>query len=268
MKKLLIRLALGLLLLVLLALGTALVFLDPIVGAAIGKGASYATGVEAGVESVDVGLRDGSFELTGLRLANPPGFASPHFLKLGKARAQCDKGTVLSDRIEMQEFVLDGLDVALERNAQGSNWGRILDHVEKVSGPAAEPPEEPASGPGRSLSIRRIEIRGVKVALTLADVPIGAGTHALELPAIVIADFKSDGSTLEIVAKLTRAIVTGVLEQSVRSGGGVFPKDVLASLGDGLAGLEKQLGEEASKAIEKHLGEDAKKTLEGLFKKP
>jgi hypothetical protein len=270
MKKLLVRVVLGLVLLLLLAAGAALLFLDPIVGTAIGKGATYATGVEAKVDGVDVGLRDGSFEMTGLDLANPPGFSSPHFLKLGKARAHCDTGTVLSDRIEMQELTLEGLDVALERNAQGSNWSKILDHIEKVSGPDEEQPEKPSEGSQRSLTIRRIELRGVHVALTLGDVPVVGGTHALDLPPIVIEDFRTDGSVIEIVSKLTRAIVTSVLEQSARSGGGIFPKDVLASLDQGLAGLRDELRGEARDRLQKELGEGAGKaldSLEGLLKK-
>ncbi|MBI5364985.1 MAG: hypothetical protein HZA53_17540, partial [Planctomycetes bacterium] len=54
--KLLVRIALALVLLLLLALGATFLFLGPIVAAALGKGASYATGVEASVEKVDVGL--------------------------------------------------------------------------------------------------------------------------------------------------------------------------------------------------------------------
>lgn len=270
--KLLFRLALAFVLLLLLALGAAFFFLGPIVGAAIGKGASWATGVEASVEKVDVGLMSGALDLSGLRIANPPGFASPHFLAMQSARARWEGGTVFSDRIEISVLLLDGFDLNFERNASGSNWKPILDRLEQVSGPERkEPaPSEREAGSSRTLHIGRIELRNVKVALLLADVPLGAGTHALSLPTIVIEDFKSDGSTLELVSTLTRAIVTAVLDQSVKSGGGVLPKDLLKDLGKGLDGLKAKLQAEAGRELEKSLDSGVKKALEGvedLFKK-
>lgn len=263
--KLLLRIVLGLVFLALLVLGAVFLFLDPIVGSAIGRGATYATGVESSVDDVDVGLTKGAFDLRRMTIANPPGFTAPHFLAIGTARARWDNGTIFSERIEMPELTLDGFDVHLERNASGSNWSRILEHLDQVAG-AKAPGKEPApeAQGKRALRVRRIVLDHVKVTLHLSDVPVGAGTHALELPKIVIEDFQSDGSTLEIVSTLTRAIVTAVLDQSVKSGGGVLPKDVLKDLDGGLAGLKKTLGAEAKKLLDGQLEGGVKKALEGV----
>ncbi|MBK7877362.1 MAG: hypothetical protein IPJ77_16755 [Planctomycetes bacterium] len=263
--KLLLRIVLVVVFLALLVLGATFFFLDPIVGSAIGRGATYATGVETTVSSVDVGLTKGSFDLNGMTIANPPGFTSPHFLSIGTARARWENGTLFSERIEMPELVLDGFDVHLDRNASGSNWSKILEHLDQVSG-AKSPGQEPSpeTKGTRALRVRRIVLDHVKVSLHLADVPLGAGTHALELPRIVIEDFQSDGSTLELVSTLTRAIVTAVLDQSVKSGGGVLPKDILKDLDGGLAGLKKKAGAEAKKLLDQGLEGGVKKALEGV----
>lgn len=263
--KFLLRILLGLVFLALLALGAAFLFLDPLVGSAIGRGASYATGVEARVDDVDVGLAKGAFDLKGLTIANPPGFTSPHFLSIGTARARWENGTILSDALELPELALDGFDVHLERNASGSNWSRILEHLDQVAGSksgSAEP--APETKGSRSLHVKKIELDHVKVSLHLADVPVGAGTHTVELPRIVIEDFRSDGSTLQLVSTLTRAIVGAVLDQSVKSGGGVLPKDVLKDLDHGLAGPKQSVGKEAKKLLDDQLDGGVKKALEGV----
>lgn len=262
--KLLLRLALVALLLVLLVVGAGFFFLGPIVGAAIGKGATYATGVESSVAKADVGIVNGALDLEDFRIGNPPGFTAPHFLAMKRARARWEGSTIFSERIEIPEFVLDGFELHLERNAKGSNWQAILDHLERVAGPAKEPAPQAEAGPERALHVRRIELKDLKVALHLADVPIGAGTHSLTLPTIVIEDFRSDGTTLEIVATLTRAVVGAVLEQSVKSGGGVLPKDVLENLDRGLEGLKERLEAEAGKRLQDGLESGVKKALEGV----
>ena len=80
--KLLLRIGLALLaLLVLLGLGVFLWF-DSIVGSAIERGGSMATGTPGKVASVDASLFSGRFGLKGLELANPAGFRAEPFVAL------------------------------------------------------------------------------------------------------------------------------------------------------------------------------------------
>lgn len=276
MKKLLLRLVLIAVLLLLLAVGAAFVFLDPIVKTAIAKGTAYATGVPVMLDDADVRPTGGALEFGRLHVANPEGFTTPHFLVLGRAYAKWDNGTVFSDRLQMRELTVDGLDVNLEKGANGSNWKKILDHLEQLSAgkassepPPGEPPPADASSK-RSLHIDRIELRNVKISLTLHDVPLVAGTKTLELPPIVIENYQSDGSTLDLVAKLTRTVISAVLTQATTSGADWLPKDVLGDLRGGLDGLKKKLGEEAGKLLENLDVKDLDKSLEGvkdIFKK-
>jgi hypothetical protein len=170
----------------------------------------------------------------------------------------------------MKELTIEGVDVHLEKGKNGTNWGKILDHLEKLGGPKEEQPKEP-SGSQRSLRIARIEVRDVKLALTLRDVPVVSGSQTLTLPPIVIENYDSSGSTLDLVAKLTRTIVSAVLAQAMKSGAGIFPADVIGELRSGLDGLKDTLEKEAGKLLENLDLKGLEKPLEDLqdiFKKP
>lgn len=228
MKKLVVRGLAVLVLLALLALGTVLIFIDPIVRATIEKGGTYATGVETTVESTDVGLTSPRFDLSGLSIANPPGF-SPKFLELAQAHASWDSGSLFSDKLEIRSIVVDGLVLHLERTDQGTNWSPILAQLEQLSGKEKSAPAE-SGGKKRSIQIDKLEIRGARAELDVQGLPVVSGKTSVALPPIVLENFKSDGSAVEITAAVLRAVVGAVIEQSAKSGGGVFPKDVLSGL--------------------------------------
>jgi hypothetical protein len=261
--KILRRVLLFLLVLVLLAVGAGWYFLDSLVGTAIEKGSTYATGVETKVEGVDASFFSGRFGIDGLSLANPPGFRSEPFLVLGSARAHWQNGTLFSDTIEMDSFVLDGVDVNLERTGSGTNYGKILDHLEKLSSGETEKP--PAEKSARKLTIRKIEIKNVRAGLHLSGVPLASGSMEVKIPSIVIDDFRSDGETKEIVAKLTRALLKAILDEVLRLGKDVFPADLLQDLGENLDGLKGTVEERAKEALEGLEG--ALKDAGGIFDK-
>ncbi len=255
----------------LLVLGTgAFLFFDSLVSTSIEKGATYATGVEARVGGVDASPFAGSLAIDDLSIANPPGFRPEPFVSLRSTRAAWENGTILSDSIHVREFVLDGVAVNLERTGGKTNYGAILDHVEKLSsGGGGSQPE--AAGEPRSLKIDRLVIRDVETALHIEALG-AARSFEVQVPEIVISDFDSSGSTAEIVAKLTRSVINALLESSLKAGQGVFPEDLLKDLGGQLQGIEKILGE-STEGLLKDLGtglEDAQKSLQdvgGLFKK-
>ncbi len=166
--KLFKRLLVVLLILGLVAVLGAGLFLDSILRRAIEAGGTSATGVATTLESVDASFFSGAFGLKGLTLANPPGFQSAPFLAFQDAHARWQNGTILSDPLVVDEFVLDGLQLNLERNASGSNWDRILEQATRGSPGSSAPPagaDKGASGPGRSVTFTRIELKNVSASV-------------------------------------------------------------------------------------------------------
>ena len=98
MKKVL----LGLAVVVCIALGTVWIYVDEIVGGAIQRGGSAALGVDVSVDFVRLSPFDGKLRLNGLDIANPPGFDSNRFLRVGSGRIAADLGTVEEEVVEVQ----------------------------------------------------------------------------------------------------------------------------------------------------------------------
>src|SRR5690349_7609923 len=126
--KLLKRLLVVLVVLLVIGVGGAVVFLDPLVKTAVEKGSTLATGVDTKVGSVDASPFSGHFGLKELVVSNPPGFSSDPFLHLGTAGASWQNGTILSSTIEMDQLLVQDVDVRLERAGSGTNYGKILDN--------------------------------------------------------------------------------------------------------------------------------------------
>jgi len=252
MKRILFRVALGAVFLLLLGLGTLWIFIDPLVRSAIERGGTLAAGVPTSVESVDVGLVSPHFELAGLRIADPPGFGE-HFLKLGRVRTTWAEGSLFSERIVIDELNIEDLELALVHSARGSNWKPILDSLERLGGgEAASKPESAGDGPGRSLHLRKLVIRGARASLTLSDMPLGlggTGTRSLELPPIVIEDLKSDGSVAELTAVVLRSVLAAALQRTLQGGPGVFDERALSALRGDFSSLGKQLGQELDRLL-------------------
>lgn len=269
MKRLL-RLSLLLALLLVLLLVAAFLFLDPLVKGGIEKGASYATGTEAKLGSVDASLFSGRFGLKELSIANPPGFRPEPFLQLSSAQATWDNGTILSDEISIGTFALDGVQLNLESADGKTNYGAILANLEKIAGPQSKPAETAPSKPKR-LAIKHVEIKNIKAGLHLSGTPIGSGSLKVEVPLVAIDDFHSDGSTAENVAKLTSALVQAILQGTLNAGQGILPADILKDLGGNLKGLTSTVQEQAQqilKGLDSNLkgAEEALKGAGDLFK--
>ncbi len=275
--KLGLRILLAVLALVVIGVVVALLFIDSIAARAIEKSGTYALGVPTEVDSADIGLFSGEYGLDGLRVANPPGFARPDFLTLGRARLEVSLASLASDRVTVPLIALEEISLDLERTKQGTNYGAILENLERFeSGEAPEPEGE--AGP-KTFLIERIVLRQVRADVDL--IPIGgeATRVALTIPEIVVEDLDSDGMT---AAEICALVVKTLLQAAIEAGGGILPEDLLRDLRGRLDELEavasekvveevtgaledvgKQLGGKAEEALDK-----AGKKLEDVFKKP
>lgn len=283
--KLFVRIALGLLaLLVLLGLGAAL-FVDSLAKQAIEGGGSRALGVETRLDSASIGLVSGEFALSGLVIANPPGFAEPDFFALRSTRLALPLSTLMQTRITIPSLVLEGITIDLERNARGTNYGVILDNLKRFEGSEKSTPGGGASGEGgKTFLLQNLVIRDVRAAVSL--VPAGGDLTKLSLaiPEIVVADLGSDMSLSQISA----LVVKTVIQAAIQAGAGTLPADLLADLRGRLGNLEglaqvkvagelgklegklqeqaQKLGPEAEKAL-KAAGDELGGKLDGLLKK-
>jgi len=284
--KLVVRIALGLVVvLVLLGVG-AMLFVDSLAKQAIERGGSYALGVETRVEKASIGLFSGEFALAGLAVANPPGFAEPDFFTLHATELELPLSTLMQDRITIPSLVLEGITIDLERNPKGTNYGAILDSLKRFEQPKTSPeaPREAEAGGGKAFVLRSLVIRDVRATVNLLPEGGDLTKLSLAIPEIVVEGLGSEMSVAQICALVVKSVVRAALQ----AGGGQLPDELLADLRGRMSGLEDtahvrvqqelgkveaklqkqadELGPEASKAL-KEASDKLGGKLDGLFDK-
>lgn len=281
--KLLKRLALVVVVLAFLAVAGVVFFFDPLVKGAIERGGSYAFQVPVTARSVSASPFSGRFEMQGLEIANPAGFAPQPFMSLGTVRTTWDEGTVLSDRIVVDELRLEGLALNLERGADRSNFGVLLDSLDRLSSPASGGGSAPAPSSGgsqssaqRQVEIRKIVLRDVRATCRVALLGNKAPAAEVAIPEVVVEGFRTDGSTTEIVGAVLRAVVQAALESTLKDGGlpAEFTRDLRGKLDHLRDSVQNRIGsgiekatQGAGKEIEGAL-KGASRGIEDLLKKP
>lgn len=279
-----LRLAFGLVLLLVLVCVGALFFIDSLAGQAVERGGTHALGVETRLDDASIGLLSGEFGLDGLTVANPPGFARPDFFSVRSARLELPLTRLLDQRVTIPALELEGITIDLERNARGTNYGVILDNLSRFESGTEQPGGEPAAKDAKVFELQKLVIRDVRATVDL--VPAGGDLTKLDfaVPEIVVADLASDMTLAQLSALVVKVVIRG----AIQAGEGIVPAELLADLRGRMDGLRdvargrierelgalegglreqaKKLGPEAEKALEK-AGDELNQALDGLLDK-
>lgn len=259
MKKLLL-----LIVLLAVALGAAVFYLDSIAKSAIEKGGTFAAGVETKVDSASIGLTAGTFSLSNLTIANPAGYGADPFFKLGKLETGVSIGSLQQEVVEIPKLLIDGVALRLEAKDGKANYAVITDNLKRFSSQGATSEQKS----GKKFIIRELVISNVSVTADtslLVPLPVGAKPE-IKVPDIRMTDVgnASGGASMgELAGVIVAAVLNGV--------GGVggflnadFAKDLTSRVGD-IGALQQQ----ALKAVDgalKSVGGDLQKGVDGALK--
>ena len=263
MKKIILRIVLGLVLVLVLAVVAGFLLIDQIAKSGVEKGASYALGVETTVKSIDVRLFDGQIIIDELNISNPEGFTSPHLVHTGRVDVQVDLGSLSSETVEVSKFELDGLEMHIEQKIGTSNVSQIMDNLKRLSKDTDKDKkkDKPASkGPSKQVIIKRILIENVVAHFHLLAGP----ALKVEVPTIELTNVSSDGGG-GVAGQLTSQIFSAVLEAVLKSAKGIVPADFLEGLDKEFLELGTETLEQAGKILEESgLEESLKETGEAI----
>lgn len=271
--KLARRLLIAIPILLVIALVIALFFVDSLAEQAIERSGSYALGVDTELDSADIGLFSGVFGLNDLRVDNPEGFKEPHFLELQQGKLAVSLKSLMTERVTVPLLEIIGVQIDLERNQSGTNYGSILENLERFE--SGEPPaEDREKAPGKTFVLERVVIRDVRANLDLLPIGGEATSVTLAIPEIVLEDLDSSGlSAAEICALVVKTLLTA----AVQAGAGVIPEELLRDLGGRLEGLKSvafdvsgEITREVEGALQqagKELQGKAEEALKGAGKK-
>lgn len=254
MKKIL-RLVLVLVILLIAAVGVGFLYIDSIAKHGIEKGGTYALGVQTTLDSADVGVFDGTFAMSGLKVANPAGFKSDAFMSLGEGGVSVSFGSLRQEVVELPTLTLSTLAVNLENKDGKANYQTIMDNLKRFE--STEPAEE-----GKRFVIREVLIRDVTINVEV--LPLGGALSTVTVPIKEISmknvGESGVGKSGLTLGELAGLIVKTVFAAAIQNGKNLIPGDVLNGLGEGLKGLEGLGGVAVS------IGGEAMKQVDSLFK--
>ncbi len=268
--KWLIRSVIAVVLLVVIAVVVVAIAIDGIARRAVEQGASFALGVPTTLGKADVGLFSGQFGMSELNVANPTGFDSHHFLKLGDGQVAVTLGSLMGDTVEVGRIALTGLDMNLEKKDGKDNAKIILDNLAKLSSgeKTTDPKDE---GPGKQYVIREIDIG--EITVNLRGYPMA---KTVKVAPIKLTNVGSAGDPVDM--RYLTGIIMRSIFQSMLAGGIELPSDLsgvlqlgVGQLG-GLGDVEQHLGKaqaivgEVGKLGEKMPGDAGKKVEDAAGK--
>jgi hypothetical protein len=259
MKKVLLFGAIGIVLLAVIGLVVFVAYLDAMVKAGIETVGPKITGTTVTVESVKLLFLTGEGRIKGLVIGNPKGYQSLSAFKLGDARVKVNVPSALTDKLIIEEIVVDAPDVTYEVVVARSNIAQIQENVSAFGrslggGESAPKPAKEVNAHQKKVQINDFIVRNGRVnASTLGQ------NVTLPLPDIHLRDIgkESGGVTAEKAAAEAFAALNRSVVQSVAGAGKALEKGAEAA-----GEAAKSVGSGAEKA-----GSKAVEGVKGLFGK-
>lgn len=182
--------------------------LNTYVAAAIEEHGSQVTETAVRVSGVEISLREGSGTITGLRVANPQGFAGGDVFVLEDIRVDLDVGSVREDPIVLEQVRIGMPQV----NAAFSESGKlnVEELRQRLQSAAGSGSPEGGSGPARKLRIQRFVFDGGSIRLDATA--LGLEERTLQLPPFRLDDVGGAGGVPP--AEVARVVLTRVARQT------------------------------------------------------
>jgi hypothetical protein len=255
------------------------VYIDVIAGATIEKGATYALGVDTKVGFVRIGLLTGSFRIGSLKIENPPGFDAKRLLTLGDGRLEVSIDSLQKEVVEVPVFVLERIEVALEKAKGKTNYGVILANLKRFESSRSKPApaESGKAGLGKRFIVRELLIRDVSAHVEHTEGLGALGAIDVSVPEIRLKNIGANNARGVAMSELTNIIMKAIF-QGISKYGTNLPNVLAGDLRANLGGLSKvpiQVVGGTTEALTKglpqpvgdavrQLGGEAGKVLEGL----
>jgi uncharacterized protein involved in outer membrane biogenesis len=241
MKKLWVKILLGLVVLFILVAVLAWIFIGTIIKTGVEKVGPVVTKVPVTLDGAVVSIIGGSGSLKGLTVGNPEGFKTPHAIKVGKASLSIAPGSLLKEKKHIRSIVVEAPEITYELDLKGSNLGKILDNVSSSAAQDEKAPTKEQQTTKTKLQVDEFLITGAKV--NVAATIVGSAP-ALSLPEIRLKNLGQgpDGIT---PAELTKQVLKVIVDET--------SKAVAANAGK-IGETGKALGTSAADQLKKGAG--------------
>lgn len=197
-------------------------------------------GVSVSLDAAEISLTDGSGELRGLVIGNPPGFDGPHAFSLGRIKLVIDPANLSGELISVKNIEVDVADLAIVARGPDTNFQAIMKNLEGPGSTDDSAGESADEESGPLLIIDRFAFTNARTSLDSNLL----GELTVEVPDLHLADIgrKSQGVTIrEALTQIFRPIVKASTEALAR---------------ESLDELQKNAEQRVEEELEERLGTD------------
>src|SRR3989454_65873 len=245
--KTLLKVGVIVVLLLVVALTMIGVYFNSMIKAGVEAVGPKITGTIVKLDAVDLSPFSGQGRLKGLVGGNPPGFQAERAFKLADAQVKVDLKTALSDKLIIEEILIDGPEITYESGPSGSNLSKIQENVAAFgksvgTQEGAESKSQKKDPTQKKVQINHFIVKNGQVKLSASLLKGKALT--VRLPDLHLRDIgkESGGVTVQKAAAEVFAAINKSVLQSVASSGKLLEK--------GAEEAAKGLGSEAGKGVE------------------
>jgi hypothetical protein len=241
MKKIALRILIGVLVVVIIAVICVGLFLNTLVKRGIETVGPMVTKVEVKLDGVSLSLFSGSGKIQGLFVGNPEGFKTPSAIQVGKASLALQPSSVFADKVIIKSISVEAPEVTFETDFKGNNLSKLLANVEASTGGGSNSPPAQSKA-GKKLEVDDFLIRDAKLHVNVTTLGQSA---IVALPEIHLTGLGTgpDGIT---GAELTKRLIQAIEKEAVKASSGA-----VADLTKNASGLTKDASKAASGTIDK-----------------
>lgn len=154
--------------------------LDGLVRDGIARYGGAMTRAEVKVGGVEIRAGDGAGFIRNLSIGNPPGFKTPHAIKVGEIEIALDVASLASDVVVIRRILVKAPDVIYENGETGTNFDAIQKNIADYLGPDRK------TEPGKRLIVEEFVVRDARAQASAAFMK--GKTVSVPLPDIVLRD--------------------------------------------------------------------------------
>ncbi len=239
MKRIAIKIALGLVVLLVVFLAGVVIFGGVMIKGAVNRLGPMVMGVPVKVEKVLFRPLAGTIRLTNLHVGNPDGFKTPAMFELGEVHVELDAKSLLGDMIIIRKVAVNAPHITYEKALLDSNFGVLLKQLQR--GKEKTPEQKAAEGKAQKMG-KKVVIDELVVSDPALNVSItAAGGHYIpvKLGRVELKDIGKErgGATLADAIQIIFSVITSNVENAVLGAG-----DLVGSAGRLIGSGAKTVG--------------------------
>jgi len=214
MKKLILKILAGVVVLIIVALVAIFFSLNSIVKKGVETVGPQLAKVDVQLKRASLSPMSGKGQLTGLVIGNPEGYKTPSAISVGDVKMALEVSSVFSDTVVVDSVNIQAPEVTLEGSLTGgNNLSKILSNLEAATGGGVKTEKTESAESQKKFIVKDLLIQDGKVHLSATA--LGGKAYTVPLPVVHLQDIGTSEkgvSAAELSKKIMQSLLANVLK--------------------------------------------------------